>query len=455
MHAKNELIGKILVIDDERRMCLALKAGLETVGHSVKIAFDGNSGFELFSDGEFDVIITDLKMPGQSGLALLEKVKQADPSIEVILMTAYATTQTAIEAMKKGAYDYVIKPFELTEVKIKIRQILEKKVLSTENEKLKSRLHERASLSNMIGESGPMQHVFRMVKKVAPSDATVLIRGESGTGKELVANAIHRNSQRSQQPFVAVNCGALPESLLESELFGHEKGAFTGADRRKIGRFELAGKGTIFLDEIGDISPATQIKLLRVLQAREIVRLGGTETIKIQARTIAATHRNLEKHLKSGEFREDLYYRINVFPIHLPPLRERKEDIPSLIFHFLKKHQAPTSRLDSRSLKLLQDYRWPGNVRELENIIERLLIMTGSETIMPKDLPPHIFIADAGTISLEIPDEGLSLDAVEQALIQKALIKTQGNKSHAARLLGITRRKLYSMMERFQNTLEN
>lgn len=440
--------GNILVIDDERRMCLVLKAGLEVDGYQVEIAADGLEGLTKFRTGQFDVVLTDLKMPGIDGLALLTEIKKLNRATEVILMTAFATAQTAVEAMKKGAYDYVIKPFEMAEVKIKIRQIIEKKQLALENTQLKEKLDRRYSMSNMIGASGPMQFVFQMVEKVAPSDATVLIRGESGTGKELIAQAVHQLSSRSRAPFIAVNCGALPESLLESELFGHEKGAFTGADRRKLGRFELAGDGTIFLDEIGDISPATQVKLLRVLQSKEIVRLGGTETIRIQARTIAATNQNLEELLKNGKFREDLYYRINVFPIQLPPLRERKDDIPILIEYFLKKHGTNPNKIDKNALKLLMHYQWPGNVRELENIIERLLILVGDRGVTPQDLPPQIFIEESNSLALEIPEEGISLEDVEKGLIQKALAKAHGNKSRAAKLLGITRRRLYSMLER-------
>lgn len=440
--------GKILVVDDERRMCIVIKAGLEVDGHQIDLAFDGNEAMKKISSNQYDIVITDLKMPGKSGLEILEEVKKRNPVTEVILMTAYATTQTAIEAMKKGAYDYVLKPFEMTEVRIKVNQIIERNHLVSENYALKSELKNRYSLKNIVGLSGPMQQVFQMVNKVAPSDATVLIRGESGTGKELIAHAIHEQSHRAKQPFIAVNCGALPESLLESELFGHEKGAFTGADKLKLGRFELAGEGTIFLDEIGDISQATQVKLLRVLQAREIVRLGGTKTIPIQARTIAATNRNLEEQLRDGSFREDLYYRINVFPITLPPLRERKEDIPALVEHFLTKHEYDLKKVDKTALKMLVNYNWPGNVRELENIIERALILTGENTVTTKELPPHLYVNDSSAIPLEIPDEGISLEELEMTLINKALAKAHGNKSKAAKLLGITRRKLYSMMER-------
>lgn len=369
-------------------------------------------------------------------------------------MTAYATAQNAVDAMKKGAYDYIIKPFEMDELKLKVKHIMEKRTLEAENMKLRQELKDKYSLDNMVGMSGAMQQVYKMVEKVAPTDASVLIRGESGTGKELVAQAIHQLSPRAGAPFVAVNCGALPEGLLESELFGHEKGAFTGADKMKLGRFELAAGGTIFLDEIGEMTPTTQVKLLRVLQAHQIERVGGTRTIAIQARTIAATNRPLEEMLSDGSFREDLYYRINVFPIQLPPLRDRKEDIPSLVGHFLEKLGRSEDDIESAALDRLTKYRWPGNVRELENIVERSLIMSGAGVIRQDDLPPHINkLRSVGSpMSIEIPDEGISMEQVEIDLIKNALAKAAGNKSKAAQYLGITRRKLYSMMERLEIT---
>ncbi len=442
--------GNVLVIDDEPKMCKILRFALEPEGYSIVTAENAETGLKKFKESQFDLVVTDLKMPGKDGLFVLNQVKKQRPQTEVILMTAYASTQNAVEAMKNGAYDYVIKPFELDELKVKVRHIMEKRQLAAENLQLKKKLQDKYSLENMVGESGAMQEVYKMVEKVAPTDATVLIRGESGTGKELVAQAIHHLSPRQAEPFVPVNCGALPESLLESELFGHEKGAFTGADKQKAGRFELAGNGTIFLDEIGDISPSTQIKLLRVLQNRQIERLGSTRTLRNKARTITATNRNLEEAMKENAFREDLYYRINVFPIYLPPLRERKEDIPVLVSHFLGKFNREEDSIENRALDLLMKYRWPGNVRELENIIERSLIMAGEQPVRLEDLPPHIrnIPAPVGSTSIQIPDEGLSLEDVEKNLIKNALHKANGNKSKAAKLLGITRRKLYSMMER-------
>ena len=427
-----------------------LKAALELDQHHVEVAYDGDAGVHKFQKGEFDIVITDLKMPGKDGIAVLDFVKQASPETEIILMTAYATAQTAVEAMRKGAYDYLIKPFEMVEMKLKVKQILEKKELAKENIDLKGKLKEKYSLDNIIGQSEVMVKVYQMVGKVAPRDATVLIRGESGTGKELIAQAIHQQSLRANGAFIAVNCAALPETLLESELFGHEKGAFTGAEKQKRGRFELADGGTIFLDEIGDMSPATQAKLLRILQSKELTRLGSEEMLHVDVRTIAATNRNLEELIKANAFREDLYYRLNVFPIYLPPLRERKDDIPGLVLHFLKKNSQPENKMDPHTLRALMNYHWPGNVRELENIIERMIILSGDDPISVEFLPPQFqgIAQSTGSFSIEIPEAGLSIDAVEKELINKALKKARGNKSHAAKLLGITRRKLYSMMER-------
>lgn len=437
---------KILVIDDERRMCSVLKAALEEEGYEVEVAFNGDQGVEKFRYEGFDLVIVDLKMPGKDGIAVLEDVKRFSPSTEVILMTAYATAQTAVEAMKKGAYDYLIKPLEMEELKLKLKHIFEKRSLEKENIELRAQLKRKYSFENIIGNSGPMQEVFGLVEKVAPSDTTVLLMGESGTGKELIAQAIHHNSPRAREPFIAVNCAALPESLLESELFGHERGAFTGAERRKLGRFELAGEGTIFLDEIAEIPPSLQVKLLRVLQAKELVRVGGTQTIKVKARIIVATNRDLEKAMREGSFREDLYYRISVFPIYLPPLRERKEDIPALVEHFLKKYGGAESHIEGQALDRLMKYPWPGNVRELENVIERALILCGGGVITEKELPPHLL--NYTPSEPDILEEVLPLEEVERRLIYKALERAKGNKSQAAKLLGITRRRLYSMLER-------
>ena len=442
-------MADVLIVDNEARMCELLRAVLDGPDIATEVAYDGEDALAKFRARPFDVVITDLKMPKLSGLELLEIIKKESPQTEVVLMTAYATAQTAVDAMKKGAYDYLIKPFDMEELRLKVLRLLEKKKLEEENLNLRSQLKQRYRFENIIGSSGKMQDVFRLVEKVAQVDTTVLIRGESGTGKELIALAIHQNSPRAKHPFVAVNCAAIPENLLESELFGHERGAFTGADRQKKGRFELASEGTIFLDEIGDLPPSLQVKLLRVLQNRRFERLGGTESIPMRARIIAATNRNLEEELEKGTFREDLYYRINVFPIFLPPLRERKEDIPELVDFFLRKFAGNRQvSISPEAEKLLLAYRWPGNVRELENVIERAIILSGGGAILPEHLPPHLQAAEPAGPPQDIPETGIRLEEVERNLIRLALKKAAGNKSKAASLLGITRRKLYSMMER-------
>jgi DNA-binding NtrC family response regulator len=439
----------ILVVDDEAKMCVLLKAALESEGYSVTTANSGTAALNAIQMQRFDVIITDLRMDGADGLAVLDAAKKRDASTEVMLMTAYASAQTAVEAMKKGAYDYVTKPFEMDELLLKVKNILKKNVLEKENAALRRELKERYSLSNMVGKSGVMQEVYKLVEKVAPSEATVLIRGESGTGKELIAQAIHQLSPRSSKPFVTINCAALPETLLESELFGYEKGAFTGADKRKAGLFEAAEDGTIFLDEIGEMATATQVKLLRAIQNRQVTHLGGTAPIAIHARTIAATNRDLEEMIKAGKFREDLYYRINVFPIHLPPLRKRREDIADLVPHFVKKFSGEDHAIEALAMEQLMLYSWPGNVRELENVIERSLIMAGPRAIDIEDLPPQFHVRQKLPTQFDIPEGGINLDDMEKKLIHRAIEKAGGNKSKAAKLLGITRRKLYSMLERF------
>ena len=438
----------ILIIDDEAKMCTILKAALEPGGYAVATASSGTTAINALDLHSYDLVLTDLKMEGSDGMDVLQFAKSRHPQCEVILMTAYATAQTAVEAMKKGAYDYIIKPFELDELKTKVRHLAEKKMLLQENKVLRGKLRERYSIENMVGQSGAMQEIYKLIHKVAPKDAAVLIRGESGTGKELVAQAIHYLSPRENNPFVAINCSALPENLLESELFGYEKGAFTGADKRKPGLFETAGDGTIFLDEIGDITPAIQVKLLRALQNHQIIRLGGTEAIRIKARIITATNRDLEEGLKEGWMREDFYYRINVFPITLPPLRRRLEDLADLVSHFMKKSGKNIDAMAPTALEKLRVYTWPGNVRELENVIERSLIMAEEQPVSVSDLPPHIQGIQQLPSQFDIPEEGINLEQVEKNLIHRAIEKAGGNKSRAAKLLGITRRKLYSMLER-------
>ncbi len=445
----NKSIFHLLIVDNEEKMCHLLKTYLEKQELEIETALSGEEALKKFEQKPFDIVVTDLKMPGKSGLEVLEGIKKQSPETDVLLMTAYATAQTAVEAMKRGAYDYLIKPFDFEELRLKIDRILNQKKLQAENRGLKEQLRSQDGFEHIVGVSRAMRSVFRLVEKVAATNTTVLIRGESGTGKELIARAIHEKSLHPEEPFVAVNCAAIPENLLESELFGYEKGAFTGADRRKPGRFELAGNGTIFLDEIGDLSPALQAKLLRVLQNRTFERLGGTEPIQARARVLAATNRDLEQAVREGEFREDLYYRVNVFPIFLPPLRERKEDIAPLVQFFLGKLGKSGLKIDPQFLQKLEAYNWPGNVRELENVIERAVILSDGNTLSPEDLPPHLQSGiSPHSGPLEIPEEGIQLEEVEKSLIRKALEKSAGNKTRAAGLLGITRRKLYSMMER-------
>lgn len=437
-------MAKILVVDDERKMCVILKGMLQEKGHDVTAIEDGQKAQELLGRQEFDLVITDLKMTPVDGLELLRVVKKASPETEVVLMTAYASVQTAIEAMKQGAYDYIIKPFDLEEMGLLVEKIAEKRHLVMENRQLREDLSYRGDRQMVLGSSSKMRQVMSLVDKVAPSNVTVLIRGESGTGKELVAEAIHRQSPRSAGPLVVVNCAALAETLLESELFGHERGAFTGAIKKKLGRFEMAQGGSIFLDEVGDVSPALQAKLLRVLQEKTFVRVGGTETITADVRLIAATNRNLEQAIEQGRFREDLYYRLSVFPITVPPLRERSEDIPPLVEHFLRVHGQDLDDMDKKALDQLVVYQWPGNVRELENVIERAVILAGEERIGLSHLP---FLPPAQAPASSIGGD-LNLEQLERESILLALQQTGGNKSEAARLLGVTRRALYSRMER-------
>jgi two-component system response regulator AtoC len=437
-------MARILVVDDEQKMCVILQGMLKDRGHQVTSVQDGRQAQELAGSREYDLVITDMRMAPVDGLQLLETVKKVSPETEVVLMTAYASVQTAIQAMRRGAYDYIIKPFDLEEMGLLVDRIVEKSRLVMENRQLRADLRPAEGGEMVLGESAGMQQVWSLVEKVAASDVTVLIRGESGTGKELVADAIHRQSPRSRGPLVAVNCAALTETLLESELFGHERGAFTGAIKKKLGRFELAQGGTIFLDEIGDVSAALQSKLLRVLQEKKFVRVGGTETVSVDVRLIAATNRNLEDAIRDGHFRDDLYYRLSVFPIIVPPLRERREDIPALVQFFLRQRGRRPESIDKAALDQLLQYHWPGNVRELENVIERAVILAGAQTINTSHLP---FLAPQPS-SVSLRPDHLNLEQLERESILRALQQSEGNKAEAARLLGITRRALYSRMER-------
>ncbi|MCL6611070.1 MAG: sigma-54 dependent transcriptional regulator [Peptococcaceae bacterium] len=439
------MIPKILVIDDEEHMCWALERAMRQEGYQVLTTTRGREGLELIKEEGPSLVILDLKMPEMDGMEVLKKARELNPKLPVIILTAHGTIETAIEAMKTGASDYLTKPFDLDELKLVIKQNLVMSQLMNEVNFLRSELTKK--YRKMVGESPAIKEVTRLIEKVANSNATVLITGESGTGKEVAAVAIHQNSPRRDYPFVPVNCAALPENLLESELFGHEKGAFTGAVARKLGRFELADKGTIFLDEIAEMPLNMQVKLLRVIQEKSFERVGGNETLHVDVRIIAATNRDLTSAMEKGQFREDLYYRLNVVQIHLPPLRERKEDIPLLANFFLEKLR-PTylvNKISDDAMKLLCKYNWPGNIRELQNVLERAAIISHGNEITANDLPREFQAASVksgGETVVNIPDTGISLEELEKELILKALEKSKGNQTRAAQLLGITRSAL-------------
>ena len=436
----------ILVVDDEASIRESLKDWLMEDGYSVALAIDGEDAILRVEASQYDVILLDLKMPGIDGLETMRRIKEISPDSEVLMMTAYAAVDTAVLAMKEGAFDYLVKPFDPDEIELQIKKILAHKEVILENILLRKRLEEQTQYDEIIGKSPAMQEIFDLIDRVAPSDSTVLITGESGTGKELVAKAIHGNSSRCYMPFVAVNCGALPDSLLESELFGYEKGAFTGADHTKRGRFEMAQSGTILLDEIGDISLKTQVDLLRVLQQKEISPLGSESPIEVDVRILAATNRDLDASIKKGDFREDLFYRLNVISIHMPPLRERKEDIPLLANAFVKQQCMKMNReivkISPPALRQLMDYHWPGNVRELENIIERALVIGAGKEIMTDDLP-------FSRTDARVSDSPKSLKMMERAHILRILELTEWNISKAAREMDIDRQTLYNKMNKY------
>jgi two-component system response regulator HydG len=447
--------AKILVVDDEESHRMMLRAVLEEEGYEVVEAADGPEAIRAVEQELFDLVLLDIRMTALDGIETLTEIRKISPFVPVLIMTAYASVKTAVEALKAGAFEYLTKPLDLEELKILVEKALELYHLRTENIALKERLGDRFDFSKIIGRSPKMKEVFETLSMVAPTDATVLILGESGTGKELVANSIHQNSPRNSQPFIKVSCAALPETLLESELFGHEKGAFTGAIARREGRFQLAHRGTLFLDEVGEMSPTTQTKLLRVLQEKEFEPLGSPRTLKVDVRMIAATNKNLEREVKEGRFREDLFYRLNVVPISLPPVRERKEDIPVLATHFFSLYRAKNKKelkeLSGKALDLLIRYDWPGNIRELENCIERAVIMARGEMIAPADLPPNIQALSSGEkefAGLALPS-GVSLQEVEKALILKTLEDTGGNRTRAAEILGINRRTLQIKLKEY------
>jgi len=436
----------ILIIEDEAKMRRLLELNLGEDGMTTLSAGDAETGLKLLRDNPVDLVLTDLKLPGMSGLEFLQAVKRQDATLPVVVMTAFGSVETAVEAMKAGASDYVLKPFSLAEMRIVIRKELDVHNLRQENRSLREALGKRYSHPNVVARSAKMQEVLATVERVAPTNSTVLLGGESGVGKDLIARAIHEKSRRAQGPFLKINSTAIPENLLESELFGFEKGAFTGAAASKPGKFELADKGTLFLDEIGDVPPPTQVKLLRVLQEREFERLGGTKTIKVDVRLIAATNRDLRAALEEGTFREDLYYRLNVVPIDIPPLRERREDIPELVNLFLSRFSQDSSRplegISPEAMQILTSYHWPGNVRELQNVIERACALAKAGLLDVADIHLDIRQPKAGNGAPGFLPDGMTLEQWEDEMVKESLRRANGNKSQAARLLGISRNAL-------------
>jgi len=438
----------LLIVDDEESITEFLSLLFLQEGYAVETAGSVEGARREIARQSFDAVLCDVMMPDGSGLDLLREIKGTEPSPPVVMMTAYTSTKTAIEAMKLGAADYVSKPFDVEELKIVVQKAVERAELSRENVYLRRELEKKYTFNNIIGKSPRMQAIFALIERIARTNSTVLINGESGTGKELIARAIHFASPRAARRFLSINCGALPENLLESELFGHERGSFTGAVREKKGLFQEADRGTLFLDEIGEMTPSMQVKLLRVLQEKVVRKVGGTEEEQVDVRIIAATHQDLEARIASGDFREDLYYRINVLPIALPPLRQRREDVPLLVDFFLQKYckqmELPPKQISVEAMQMLESYDWPGNVRELENLIERALALSSqAETITTRDLPAFLLTnRKIQSDLIELPDEGLDLEAylegIRAQLMQQALERTGGVQTQAAELLGMS-----------------
>ncbi len=448
--------GKILIVDDDSAHLGMLRTVLKSLGHTVESATDGDEAIRIVKEKPCDLILMDVRMARIGGIEALRQIKEFNPAIPIIIMTAYSSVDTAVEAMKLGAYDYLTKPLHFDELKLIINRAMDHLRLAMENRTLKEKVATESRFSEIIGSSPAMKQVLEMARIVAPTEATVLITGESGTGKELFAKAIHVNSERKNGPLITVNCAALSETLLESELFGHEKGTFTGADRQRNGRFMQANKGTIFLDEVGEIPMTMQGKILRTIQEREIQRLGSDEVLYVDVRIIAATNRNLEDDVKQGKFREDLFYRLNVMNLHIPPLREREDDIPLLALHFLKKY-IEKNRKDMKgftpvAMDILAKSHWPGNVRQLENVIERAVILAMSPYISDKDLPPSLttsYRQKNGIKELAFGLGGKSLEEIESQAIHETLEQTQGNKTEAAKLLNITRTTLNNKLRKY------
>lgn len=447
-------MGTILVVDDEPLQRSILKTILSDEGHETYAAASGEEALKLAKSYNPDVVLTDLKMDGMDGIELLNKLSRLKPAPTVIIMTAFGTVHSAVDAMKKGAFDYLTKPLDKDVVVLTIRRALERTALLKENQELQQALHDKFKIEGIIGRSPEMMEVLNIVRKVAASSATVLILGESGTGKELIARAIHYNSPRRTKPFTTINCAAIPETLLESELFGYEPGAFTGAAGRKTGLFEASDQGTVFLDEIGDLPPLTQSKILRVLQEKEIRRLGGREAIKVDVRIIAATNRDLEAAMRENKFREDLFYRLKVVTINLPPLRRRSADIPELARFFLSRYNNEFGkrirRIDPAAVEALCAYHWPGNIRQLEAVVEKAVLMCETDVITPDDIRGELISAAPPRqgFDIDIPEGGLDLDGLEKALLKKAMEKADHVAARAARLLGISYYTFYGRWER-------
>jgi two-component system NtrC family response regulator len=447
----------ILIVDDEKNYLVILEALLAPEGYEIITEDNALNALRLVRETDLDLVITDVKMPGIDGMELLEEAKEKDPELPVIIMTAYGTIEMAVEAMKKRAYDYITKPFRNEELKLTIKKALEVYRLKKENRLLSEALSDRYRYGNIIGKTSPMLKIYDMVGKVAQSKASVMITGASGTGKELIAKAIHYNGPRKNRPFISINCGALTETLLESELFGHEKGAFTGAVTMKKGRFELADGGTLFLDEVGAMPPSLQVKLLRVLQEMEFERVGGTKTIKVDVRILTASNRILKEDVNRGIFREDLFYRLNVVQIEVPPLKDKIEDIPLLVGHFIEKFQPSKNRkigLSPEVWKALYSYSWPGNIRELENTIERALVLSSDENITVGDLPDYLVEKKEEKIDLDkiVPLKltlSEALEQIEEKLISRALTYSNNVQSKAAEMLGISRRVMHYKMKKY------
>ncbi len=453
--------SRVLVVDDEESIREFLEIMLRKEGYEVTVAEDGQKALDVIKKKSFDLVISDLQMPNLTGIELLRQVRDSYPDLLFMMITAFGTTETAVEAMKLGAYDYITKPFKIDEVRINIANALRSRNLEVENRTLKKELNREYSFQNLVGNSDAMHRIYELIKRVSQTPTNVLVTGESGTGKEMVAKAIHFNGPLKDQPFVTVNCGAIPESLMESEMFGHKKGSFTGAIADKSGLFEVADGGSLFLDEVGELPLTIQVKLLRAIQERVIRRVGGTEDCKVDVRIIAATNRDLEDMVKKGTFRQDLFYRLNVIGIRTPALRERPEDIALLANHFLKKYNDRLTKtiggISSEAMDMLKKYDYPGNVRELENIIERTVALEGGATILPERLPPFVNTPSgrkmASTHEIQVTDDGLDLDKVmgqiEKELLIKAIHAAGGVKKKAAKLLNITFRSMRYRVEKY------